>query len=289
VIKPAESPVQQQLVNERFRAEAGRWVDFYEEDGRDFATVGSQVIRERHRQALAWIDRLSLPPGSRVLEVGGGAGLMSVALAKRGFRVTAIDASQAMVKLTRESAAKAGCADEIDAAVGDAQSLGFDDEQFDLAIAIGVISWLARPDAAIRELARVTRPGGHVLLTTFNRDQLIGFVDPLRNPLVRPLKQGAMRLAARTGIVAPAATLHYQSRQWVDQQLDESGLRARLSKTMGFGPFTLFQLKVLPAPVGMRLHGTLQRLADRGAPVLRGTGMFYMVLAEKPRTDLRSR
>jgi ubiquinone/menaquinone biosynthesis C-methylase UbiE len=276
---------QQSLVNARFQSEASHWVDIYEEGGRDFATVGRQVVRERHAEALAWIDGLGLPTGSRVLEVGGGAGLMSVALARRGYRVDAVDASQAMVELTRQSAHQAGCEDAISAATGDACALEFVDGAFDLTLAIGVISWLDRPDMAIREMARVTRPGGHVLVTSFNRDQLIGIVDPLRNPLVRPVLHRVKRLAVRVGAVKPSATLSYQSRGAVDGHLASAGLTKRRYKTLGFGPFTLLQRNLFSAPFGMKAHGRLQRLADTGFPGLRSTGMFYLVLADKPRAD----
>ena len=273
---------QQQLVNRRFDSEARHWVDIYEAGGRDFATVGSLVVRERHEQALSWIDRLQLPEGSRVLEVGGGAGLMSVALARRGFHVDAVDASTAMVELTRQTSAEAGCAESVSATAGDARSLAFADASFDLVVAIGVVSWLDRPEDAIREFGRVVKPGGHVLVTTFNRGQLIGLVDPLRNPIARPLMQRAKRLSARAGGRTPGAVLSYQSRAGVDRQMARAGLTKRLEKTLGFGPFTFFQQNFVPATMAIKLHRRLQKLADRGVPGLRSSGMFYMVLAEKP-------
>lgn len=287
MIDNAEPVVQQQqgLVNARFDSEAKHWVDIYEEGGRGFSTVGSQVVRERHAEALSWIDRLSLPAGSAVLEVGGGAGLMSVDLARRGFHVDAVDTSQAMVDLTRETAVQAGCDHSVAVAQGDACALSFDDDTFDLAVAIGVISWLDRPDLAVREMARVVRPGGHVLLTAFNRDQLIGLVDPLRNPLVRPLKHRGKRLFERGGLIDPSATLSYQSRGAVDRYLASAGLVKQRHKTLGFGPFTLFQQAILPDSPAIKFHSWIQRLADRDVPVLRSTGMFYLVLADKPRTN----
>jgi SAM-dependent methyltransferase len=283
VIESAESVLRQQdLVTARFQSEASHWKDIYEQSGRDSSRVGSEVIRVRHEAALAWIDGLALPAGTRVLEVGGGAGVMTVALARRGYRVDAVDASEAMVELTRRHAGDAGCESLVSARTGDACALPFPDGTFDLTVAIGVISWLAQPDLAIREMARVTRPGGHVLLTAFNQIQLIGLIDPLRNPLLRPLKLGAKRLAEQRGLVEASASLTYHRRGKVDHFLSEAGLAKRQGTTLGFGPFTLFHREVFTAPFAISLHDRLQRLADRGVPCLRSTGMFYLVLAEKP-------
>jgi 2-polyprenyl-3-methyl-5-hydroxy-6-metoxy-1,4-benzoquinol methylase len=283
VISSGEPALQHQnLVNARFGSEASHWKDMYEGVGHKSATVGSEVIRDRHAAALAWIDGLALAPGSRVLEVGGGAGIMAVALARRGFRVDAVDASAEMVELTRRNAAEAGCQDLVSASTGDACALPFDDGSYDLVVAIGVISWLAQPDVAVREMARVTRPGGHVLLTAFNQGQLIGLLDPLRNPVWRPLKLHAKRLVERRGLLRPSASLTYHSRGAVDGFMSRAGLVKRQERTLGFGPFTLFQRQLFPAPSAIALHRRLQQLADRGVPGLRATGMFYLVLADKP-------
>ncbi|MER3438124.1 MAG: hypothetical protein C4346_11355, partial [Chloroflexota bacterium] len=95
----------QELVSARFDAEAGQWQAIYDLGARSQESgvsrpsasgdqpqreVRAEVIWERHARALAWIDALSLPAGSRVLEIGGGAGLMTVALAQRGFQVGAV-------------------------------------------------------------------------------------------------------------------------------------------------------------------------------------------------------
>jgi ubiquinone/menaquinone biosynthesis C-methylase UbiE len=272
----------QDLVTARFQAEAPRWEEMYRAAGGYPSTVGAQVIRERHAAALAWIDDLRLPPGSRVLEIGGGAGLMSVALAQRGFRVDAIDASEAMVELTRRNAAAAGCEQLVSASVGDACALSFEDGAFDLVVAIGVVSWLGRPDVAIREMARVARPGGHVLLTTFNRNQLIGLLDPLRNPALRPFKLRLKGLVERQGLRRPSASLTYHRRESVDAMVSDAGLTKQHGRTLGFGPFTLCHRTVFPTRLAFAVHHGLQRLADRGVPGFRSTGMFYLVMADKP-------
>ena len=94
---------------------------------------------------------------------------MAVALAQRGFRVEAVDAAEAMVELARRHAAESGTTDVISVELGDAYCLAFENDAFDLVIALGVIPWLGRPEQAIREMARVTRPGGHVIFSAAKR------------------------------------------------------------------------------------------------------------------------
>ena len=82
-------------------------------------------------------------------------------------------------------------------------------------------------------------------------------------------------------MIAASATLDYQARGAVDGYLASAGLSKRRHKTLGFGPFTMFQRNLFPAPLAIKIHHGLQRLADRGVPGFSSTGMFYLVLAEK--------
>lgn len=275
----------QDLVNARFGAEAEQWQAMYaSRRGMASGTPGevrAEVIRERHTRALTWIDALSLPAGSRVLEIGGGAGLMTVALAQRGFQVEAVDASAAMVELTRRNVQEAGCEALVTARVGDACALPFAEQAFDLVIALGVVSWLAKPEHGLQEMARVVRPGGYVLVTAFNALQLPCLIDPARHPLVRPAARQVRRFLEARGIRQPAASVTYHSPAAFDRLLAATRLSRIRRATVGFGPFTLLGRPLLPDPLAIRLHHWLQHAADRGLPLLSATGMFYLVLAQK--------
>ena len=84
---------QQGKVNDYFRARSSYWKDIYSSRG-----VQAEIYRLRLALVLAWIDDLALAPGSRVLEVGCGAGFLSVALAQRELREHAIDSAETMVE-----------------------------------------------------------------------------------------------------------------------------------------------------------------------------------------------
>lgn len=279
--KSAETHLGRQAnVNAYFQTQSSFWNDIYV--GSD---VYAEIHQERHGAVLDWIDDLALPPGSQVLEIGCGAGYMAVALAQRGFRVQAIDSVEAMVELARQHALEAGLAERLGVAVGDIYALAFTDESFDLVLAIGVLPWIGQVESAMQELARVTKPGGFVILTADNRVRLNNLLDPLLNPVFAPLKRLAKNALERARLRRRSlkdigAACH--SRRFIDTSLAHVGLIKTRGKTLGFGPFSLFRRSILPKRLGITLHHRLQSLADRGMPLLRSTGAQYIVLAGKP-------
>jgi len=105
----------------------------------------------------------ALQPGQSLLDVGCGPGTVTVDLASRVApgAVVGLDRSEKVLDLAREEAAQAG-ADNVTFQVGDAYALPFPDASFDVVHAHQVLQHLTDPVAALRELRRVTRPGGVV-------------------------------------------------------------------------------------------------------------------------------
>ena len=281
---------QQEKVNAYFQSRSSFWKDIYASGG-----VFAEIIQERHATVLAWIESLALAPESQVLEVGCGAGFMAIALAQRGFRVHAIDSVETMIEQARRQAAEAGVGERLCLEVGDVYNLAFEEESFDLVLAIGVIPWLEQPELAMQEMARVTRPGGHVILTADNRARLNCLLDPWLNPALAPLKRRVkhtlewLGLHRRSTDEAEATFNNFHDRHFIDEALASTELIKTRGKTLGFGPFSLSRRKVLPEPLATAVHRRLQRLADRNVPGLCSTGAHYIVLARKSqsRSDLQ--
>lgn len=100
---------------------------------------------------------------ARVLEVGVGSGLSLPAYDRRA-RVTGIDLSRDMLDLARarqrdEALGHVDALEEMDAA-----AMAFEDASFDTSVAMYVMSVAPQPAAVLNELARVTRPGGEVIV-----------------------------------------------------------------------------------------------------------------------------
>ena len=103
--------------------------------------------------------RLGLAAGERLIDVGAGAGRHAFEGARRGAVVTAVDLDEASLKDV------AGSLEGVSCAVGSALALPFADATFDRAIAAEVLEHVDDDAGALRELARVVRPGGVLAVT----------------------------------------------------------------------------------------------------------------------------
>ncbi|MCJ7633448.1 class I SAM-dependent methyltransferase, partial [Candidatus Bathyarchaeota archaeon] len=104
-------------------------------------------------------------------------GFMSIALARSGFLVEAVDHAPAMIDLTRRHASQAGVDSRIHTAIEDVHKLNFEDHSFDLIVALGVIPWLHDLRKALFEITRVLAPSGYAILNMYNRYRTNAWVD----------------------------------------------------------------------------------------------------------------
>ena len=115
--------------------------------------------------------RLSIQPGTRLLDLGCGAGRHAFEAARRGAQVVALDMDRAELQQVAAIAAAMAEAGElqvpasITTSVGDATRMPFPDDSFDIVIAAEVMEHIPADQVAIREVARVLRPGGVAAVT----------------------------------------------------------------------------------------------------------------------------
>lgn len=113
------------------------------------------------RWMRAMLPRLPKAAGAKVLDIGTGPGFFAIALARRGYDVTAVDYTPEMLDRARANAG--GLAERIEFRRMDAHSLDFPDARFD-AIVTRNLTWnLERPADAYAEWRRVLKPGGVLL------------------------------------------------------------------------------------------------------------------------------
>jgi ubiquinone/menaquinone biosynthesis C-methylase UbiE len=272
---PSTNP--QKLIDCYFHREALFWEKIYKGTG-----VLDLVHQQRLRIIVDFVERFARSRATRVLDIGCGAGMAAFALAKRDYTVHTVDSVLEMVELTRKGAAREGLQSRVRCARGDIHCMPFADQSFDLVIAAGVLPWLPWPERALKETQRVLASGGRLILSTDNRWGLCWFIDPLTNPLLKPIKERVQGAAGRLGSLAPRVRVLMMSIGECRRLLQSNGLRMLEDTTLGFGPFTLFRRELLPQAAGLRLHRWLQTLADRGYPLLRSAGAQYIVVAEKP-------
>lgn len=197
-----------------------------EYDRRRFTDSSGRAIHAAERDHL--LDALRrLPAGSRVLEVGCGTGRLLVETDAAGHQVDGLDASGPMLEQLRQ---KLGGASRGTLTVGDASDLPFDDDVYDLVYAIRLLNQLGRPEVAretIREMVRVARPGGFVL---------VEFVSSLR---------------PRTPSSRPTVRLHPREVRTLLQEAGAAVLDTSASFLFGMTAFRLAPERLLPALAGL--------------------------------------
>jgi ubiquinone/menaquinone biosynthesis C-methylase UbiE len=111
------------------------------------------------------LDALEPKPGERVLEIGPGTGYYTFDMAGHldGGAVEIFDLQQEMLDHVMREAASRG-AGNVHPTQGDAQALPYDSESFDAAVLVAVLGEIPDQDAALREVARVLKPGGRLVV-----------------------------------------------------------------------------------------------------------------------------
>lgn len=126
----------------------------------DVAATDYDRFMGRFSAPLAWefAEWVGGPASGRVLDVGSGPGALTSVLAERlgEASVSAVDPTPAFVDALRARLP------DVDARVASAEQLPFADDAFDGALAELVVHFMTDADAGIREMVRVTRPGGVV-------------------------------------------------------------------------------------------------------------------------------
>jgi len=190
--------------------------DLFDEEAR-LSTRSPQGPVEFLRTQEIILGRVS---SGRVLDIGGGSGVHAHALQVAGFDVELLDPVPRHIQRARERG--------VPARIGDARGLPFPDADFDAALMLGPLYHLAaRRDRrlALREAARVVRPGGFVFAAGLSRYIAFGQLT-LARPAPIPFPAEWVALAA-TGEPAPGMRFpagHFHTGEELEDEVRSSGL-----------------------------------------------------------------
>ena len=117
------------------------------------------------------------PPRGRLLDVGTGPGGIPLKIARRcpQLQVVGVDYAENMVRTARQAAHAQGLAGQVRFFVADANQLCFPDACFDFVLSNSVLHHLSQPVALLKEMARVAKPEGVVLLRDLRRPSRLAF------------------------------------------------------------------------------------------------------------------
>ena len=169
----------------------------------------------------------NVQPGQRVLDIAGGTGDLALAFAKKVGpmgQVVHTDINEAMLRTGRDRLLDAGVI--LPTAVCDAEQLPFESGQFDLvSVAFGLRN-MTHKDAALREMARVLKPGGKLLVLEFSQ---------VAKPLRKAYDVYSFSVLPRLGrLVAGDADSYRYLAESIRMHPNQQELKA-LMKSNGFG------------------------------------------------------
>jgi demethylmenaquinone methyltransferase/2-methoxy-6-polyprenyl-1,4-benzoquinol methylase len=158
---------------------------------------------------------LDLQPGERVLDLGAGTGVSTEELALSGAYAVGADLSLGMLTAGHQTRP------QVPLLAGDALALPFADATFDAVTISFALRNIADADGALREMARVTRPGGRLVVCEFSHPTVAPFRTVYMSYLMRALPEVARRVASN-----PDAYVYLAEsiRAWPDQ----AGMAARI-------------------------------------------------------------
>lgn len=146
-----------------------------------FENTFNRAVYDGTGEAVARMIR----PDDRVLECACGTGAISVAIAPVCARLVATDYSEGMLSQARK---KLATHSNVTVEQADITALSYATDSFDVAVAGNVIHLLPDPAQALRELARVVKPGGTIIVPTY-----VSLADGANNPIPRLLSRLGVR------------------------------------------------------------------------------------------------
>ncbi|MEE8359830.1 MAG: methyltransferase domain-containing protein, partial [Candidatus Omnitrophota bacterium] len=152
------SPARQSAVMYKFDKDAESYSDKYKGDSATSHSFSER--REKVGQHLKGIR------GERALDIGCGPGVMVDQLTEKGFQFYGVDISGNMIE---ECKKRFGHMEAAHFSVGRAEALEFPNSFFDVVTCMGVVEYLADDAAAVKEISRVLKPGGHAVITLPNK------------------------------------------------------------------------------------------------------------------------
>lgn len=146
----------------------------------------TNTIRDIHELV---VERADPKPGERVLDAATGTGAVAILAARCGAEVVGMDLAPVLIDTAQNRAAQEGVA--VLCEVGDAEAMPYEDSSFDVVLSTCGVMFAPDHAAVAHELARVTKPGGRLVLACWTPEGGLGQMFGMMRPFLPPPPEGA--------------------------------------------------------------------------------------------------
>jgi len=252
------------VVASNFSGSRQFWKTIYDPRQETIDTCYSVDMIKRKKAVFSMLEKYANGSSLFILDVGCGPGVFMEDALRQGHHVIGMDLSEAMVVEARNLTVQ-NYRNKSAALRGDSEFLPFKSCSFDAVLCIGVLSYLDRDAPSLREIGRVLKKNGLVILGLPNWLRLPLFLDPyyyLNRFVVVVAKKFSRK---RKDGPRPAKLEGYRRYlRWRLRALfTKSGLSMLRSSSIGFGPITFWKREIVASRYSISLSEKLESISNR--------------------------
>lgn len=285
-----ETEEHRRCLSDHFSALTSYWRDIYTSSVNSWDFFHQVAVIKRKEAVLDWVERYAQGKSMQILDGGCGAGSIMEALLRSGHQVSGIDISADMLRETSNNLGEIGLGDTV-LRVGSVEALDFPDKNFDVSLCIGVLQYLQDDELALKELARVTKAGGMVIISLPNMARVTTLCDPYYYlcrlpPFIIYRILGFKRADSKLTSDDISRNRTFRNRRYYYGQLRKLykryGLKVRAIVPIGYGPLTFWMREYLPRMMILRGARGIERLSSsRTFSFLKAIADRWVVVLQK--------
>jgi len=250
------------IVADSFSASKDFWKYIYDIDKRGIDKCYSNDMINRKSSVFDLLQKYSNGKKLNVLDVGCGAGVFVSEAVRLGHLAYGVDFSELMVQESKSVLTAYGYKNTV-VIRGDIEHLPIRDEAFDVALCIGVLSYLPTDEKGLSELRRVVKKGGYVIIALPNWLRLPMLFDPYYyfNRIFVVLFKKLFNSRNHTSTQACLSEYRRYFVWRLTKLFSQFNFKILETRNIGFGPPTFWKKEIIAADSSIKISQFLERLS----------------------------
>jgi len=255
------------------------WTEIYGED------LPKGFFSFEMRQRLKFVanllnEQIRRMDNPSVLECGCGPGDILELIDNQYCKLTGIDLNKRYIELASERVPKAKLIE------GNVEQLPFPDESFDIVFAVGVLMYLKNDREAAKEISRVTKKGGYVLISVPNYWMLHLLLDPYY--ILRPLTKLFGKTKQSSDDDFGESNIRRYSLSQLKRLFHGFNMQEIRSTSTSFGPLRFWRKEILPVSASIHISEFMRKLSEyKLFSGLKHVGNQFIIVMQKEQINNR--